>query len=96
VAFEVLEHVKTGELFLEKCHSLLGPGGRLIVSVPPDTIRRSPFHVEAYTLEKIRGMLDKGFIIEDEYLHSLKGIAKGIEGNIDDCPAMVFICKKRD
>jgi 2-polyprenyl-3-methyl-5-hydroxy-6-metoxy-1,4-benzoquinol methylase len=34
VAFDVVEHVPSPGNFLKKCHSLLKPGGRLVIAVP--------------------------------------------------------------
>ena len=47
VSFQVIEHIKNDELFLQEIHRVLKPGGKAILTTPNImmSITRSPWHV---------------------------------------------------
>jgi ubiquinone/menaquinone biosynthesis C-methylase UbiE len=68
-SFETLEHVEDPEALLTEFHRLLSPGGRIIVSVPNDWSDETgedpnPFHLNVYTLDKLRAQIKQHFIPE--------------------------------
>jgi SAM-dependent methyltransferase len=63
VAFEVIEHLISPELFLTKIKKNLKVNSKIYLSVPNEnvvsfSIERNPFHIRHYTPETIEGILD--------------------------------------
>jgi 2-polyprenyl-3-methyl-5-hydroxy-6-metoxy-1,4-benzoquinol methylase len=69
-SFETLEHLREPHLYLQECHRLLTPAGRLMISVPndwaeADGIDPNPHHFHVYTWQKIlRELEEAGFLVE--------------------------------
>lgn len=66
VSFETIEHLRSPELFLEECHRVLVPGGRLIISTPNKPVyhKHSPsnaFHHHEMTLFEFQNALKVRF-----------------------------------
>ena len=74
VAFEIIEHVKDPELFIENITKHLKPGGILVFSVP----HMMP-HIDHLTLfdeEKIKTMISKYLTLKEFYIQDSYGISK--------------------
>ena len=71
VTFQVIEHIKDDERFLQEIHRVLKPGGKAIITTPNIlmSLTRSPWHVREYTPEQMKEILESVF---DNY--ELKGI----------------------
>jgi SAM-dependent methyltransferase len=71
VSFQVIEHIKDDERFLQEIHRVLKPGGKAIITTPNIlmSITRSPWHIREYTPEQMEEILESVF---DNY--ELKGI----------------------
>ena len=71
VSFQVIEHIKNDELFLQEIHRVLNPGGKAILTTPNImmSITRSPWHIREYTPNQMEELLKTSF---DNY--ELKGI----------------------
>ena len=71
VSFQVIEHIKDDERFLEEIHRVLKPGGKVILTTPNImmSITRSPWHTREYTPEQMGEILKSSF---DKY--ELKGV----------------------
>jgi len=86
VLAEVLEHVpeNVGDAMLEKAWSLLGAGGRLVVSVPNEDCVPHPHHVRVFdrrSLRKILSAFGKPRLITDQpYKWLLMIVSKAIPG----------------
>lgn len=67
LSFEVIEHLKDIEIFLNKLIGLLADQGRLIIGTPNLLFRQinkipdNPFHLKEYTPEELKGLLGKHF-----------------------------------
>ena len=72
ISFQVIEHIKKDQLFLEEIHRLLKPGGKAIITTPnvKMTLTRNPWHVREYTAEQLE-QLARQFFSKVE----MKGIA---------------------
>ncbi|MEM9326069.1 MAG: class I SAM-dependent methyltransferase [Bacteroidota bacterium] len=72
VSFQVIEHVKKDELFLEEIHRLLRPGGVALLTTPniKMTLTRNPWHIREYTADQLEAMARKYFENVD-----MKGVA---------------------
>ncbi len=71
VSFQVIEHIKDDEQFLNEIHRVLRPGGKAILTTPNImmSITRSPWHTREYTPEQMGEILESSF---DNY--ELKGV----------------------
>jgi len=71
VSFQVIEHIKNDELFLQEIHRVLKPGGKAILTTPNImmSLTRSPWHIREYTPEQMVEILKSSF---DNY--ELKGV----------------------
>lgn len=71
VSFQVIEHIKNDELFLQEIHRVLKPGGKAILTTPNImmSITRSPWHIREYTPNQMEDLLKTSF---DNY--ELKGV----------------------
>lgn len=73
ISFETIEHIDDDEKFIKNLYKLLKDDGKLICSVPNETIFPYnedivPFHVRHYTVHDLSILLQKcGFRIEDIY-----------------------------
>jgi ubiquinone/menaquinone biosynthesis C-methylase UbiE len=68
VSFETIEHLQSPDLFLNECHRVLTPGGRLIISTPnrPVYHQHSPhnaYHHHEMTLHEFKLALQQKFEI---------------------------------
>ncbi|MEZ4936912.1 MAG: methyltransferase domain-containing protein [Crocinitomicaceae bacterium] len=63
VTFQVIEHIKNDELFVQEIHRVLKPGGKMIVTTPniKTSITRNPWHIREYTVEELKTLLGKSF-----------------------------------
>ena len=71
VTFQVIEHIKDDERFLQEIHRVLKPGGKVILTTPNImmSITRSPWHIREYTPHQMEEILKTSF---DNY--ELKGV----------------------
>jgi ubiquinone/menaquinone biosynthesis C-methylase UbiE len=74
VSFQVIEHIKKDEDFLQEIYRVLKPGGRAILTTPniKKTLTRNPWHVREYTAEQLTDLAKKYFAEVE---------MKGISGN---------------
>jgi SAM-dependent methyltransferase len=63
VSFQVIEHIKEAELYLEEIHRVLKPNGKAYISTPNavKTIARNPWHYKEYTFEDLSNLIAKIF-----------------------------------
>jgi len=63
VSFQVIEHIKDDEQFLNEIHRVLKPGGKAILTTPNImmSITRSPWHIREYTPEQMRDTIKRSF-----------------------------------
>lgn len=67
VTLETIEHLAEPVTFLRRAHSLLAPGGRLIVSAPvAERPGDNPYHLHCFTPATLRAFVSEGFEVEDE------------------------------
>ena len=76
--FETLEHLPNPLALIERAHSLLSPGGRMLVSVPNDWADDSgkdpnPHHFHVYTRQRLAEEMGASFIIERTWRQSAGG-----------------------
>lgn len=66
VSFETMEHLQQPAQFLNRLHSLLVPGGCLLLSVPLGETRHfDPFHLHAFSQDEVGALLkNSGFVAE--------------------------------
>ena len=71
VAFQVIEHIKNDEIFLQEIYRVLKPGGKVILTTPNImmSLTRNPWHTREYTPEQMGEVLKSSF---DNY--ELKGV----------------------
>lgn len=74
VSFQVIEHIKPDEFFLEEIYRVLRPGGKAFLSTPniKKTLSRNPWHIREYTPQQLTGLCEQVFD---------KTTMKGIAGN---------------
>ena len=55
ISFQVIEHIREDQFFLNEIHRVLKPGGRAILSTPnrPLSLTRNPWHEREYTGEEL-------------------------------------------
>ena len=71
VTFQVIQHIKDDEMFLQEIHRVLKPGGKVILTTPNSimSLTRNPWHTREYTPEQMGEVLKISF---DNY--DLKGV----------------------
>lgn len=74
ITFQVIEHIRRDDLFLQEIHRVLKKGGQLIVTTPNKkmSITRNPWHVREYTVAELKHLLLRFFQKVD---------ARGVFGN---------------
>lgn len=74
VSFQVIEHIKKDELFLEEIHRVLKPGGTALLTTPNrrQSLTRNPWHVREYLPDELEHLARKFFSHTE---------MKGITGN---------------
>ena len=74
VSFQVIEHIKNAQLFVEEIHRVLKPTGKAYISTPNalQTIARNPWHYKEYTVEELTELFQDLFS---------KVTIEGIQGN---------------
>ena len=74
VSFQVIEHIKEDDQFLQEIHRVLKPGGKALISTPniKKTLTRNPWHIREYTADQLT-KLARGIFSRVE--------PKGIAGN---------------
>jgi len=55
VSFQVIEHIKQDQLFLQEIYRMLKPGGKAIISTPNNThtLSRNPWHEREYVPQQL-------------------------------------------
>lgn len=63
VTFQVIEHVKEDEKFLEEIHRVLKSGGKALITTPniKMTLSRNPWHEREYTGDELTSLCKKYF-----------------------------------
>ena len=63
VSFQVIEHIKNDQLYLEEIHRLLKPGGKAYITTPniKKTLSRNPWHIREYTAQELESLAKKVF-----------------------------------
>jgi len=63
VSFQVIEHIKNDELFLQEIHRVLKPGGKAILTTPNIfmSLSRSPWHIREYSPAQMKEILSSLF-----------------------------------
>jgi len=63
ISFQVIEHIKNDQLFVEEIHRLLKPNGKAIITTPNNlfSLTRNPWHVREYTKQTLCQLLTKKF-----------------------------------
>jgi 2-polyprenyl-3-methyl-5-hydroxy-6-metoxy-1,4-benzoquinol methylase len=66
ISFETIEHLHQPAQFLDRLHSLLVPGGSLLLSVPlGETSHFDPYHLHAFSQDEVLSLLENaGFEVE--------------------------------
>lgn len=74
VSFQVIEHIKDDELFLDEIKRVLKKGGKAILTTPNKkmSLTRNPWHIREYAPKEIDNLLSRYF---DQYQ------IKGVYGN---------------
>lgn len=74
VSFQVIEHIKDAELYVQEIYRILKPTGKAYISTPNvlKTIARNPWHYKEYTFEELATLCQKSFS---------KVTIKAIQGN---------------
>ncbi len=59
VSFQVIEHIKEDQAFVNEVFRVLKPGGEFIVSTPnaPMSLTRNPWHIREYNAEEFTSLL---------------------------------------
>ena len=63
VTFQVIEHIRNDELFLDEIKRVLKPGGKLIMTTPNVlmSLTKSPWHIREYTPDQMREISESIF-----------------------------------
>ncbi len=79
VTFQVIEHVKDDEGFVQEIHRVLKPGGRALITTPniKMTLSRNPWHEREYTGDELTSMCKKYF--ENVEMNGIAGDDKVLE-----------------
>src|SRR5688500_4300916 len=74
LSFQVIEHIRNDELFLEEIHRVLKPGGKVLLTTPNRklSLTRNPWHIREYLPGELQTLARKFFDHVD---------MKGITGN---------------
>lgn len=84
ITFQVIEHIKDDNKFVEEAYRVLKPGGKFIVTTPnkPMSLTRNPWHVREYTPRELEALLEKYFkIIEKRGVFGNEKISEYYEKN---------------
>ncbi len=84
ISFQVIEHIKRDDLFLEEIVRVLKPGGIFFVSTPniETTLARNPYHVREYTLNQFKRLLSSRFeVIESLGIYGDNGVNEYYKAN---------------
>lgn len=68
-AFEIIEHLKNPEVFLEKCHNELAPRGLLFISTPIVKIDNG-FHKHFFSEKTFRELVEGRFRVEEKLVQN--------------------------
>ncbi len=74
VSFQVIEHIKNDDAYLQEIHRILKPGGKAYISTPniKMTLSRNPWHIREYTAKELTDLCQQYFT---------QVVMKGIGGN---------------
>lgn len=63
ISFQVIEHIKNYELYLQEIHRVLKPGGKAYISTPNKihTIARNPWHYKEFSEDEMKTVAEKYF-----------------------------------
>ncbi len=63
ITFQVIEHIKNNQFFLQEIHRVLKPGGKLIVTTPNKkmSLTRNPWHIREYMVPELKALLLQRF-----------------------------------
>ncbi len=63
VSFQVMEHIKDAELYLQEIHRILKPTGKAYITTPNalKNVAKNPWHYKEYTFEELASLLQKTF-----------------------------------
>ena len=63
VTFQVIEHIKDDEKFVQEIHRVLKPGGKLIITTPNIlmSLSRNPWHIREYNPTEMKDILKTSF-----------------------------------
>lgn len=63
VSFQVIEHIKNDDLFVQEIHRVLKPGGIFLATTPniKMSLARNPWHIREYTISSLNDRLGKHF-----------------------------------
>ena len=63
VTFQVIEHIKDDEKFVQEIHRVLKPGGKLILTTPNIlmSLSRNPWHIREYNPTEMNEILKTSF-----------------------------------
>ncbi|MBO9715290.1 MAG: methyltransferase domain-containing protein [Pseudoxanthomonas sp.] len=80
-AFETIEHVPHPEEYLRQLKRVLKPGGRVMVCAPNDWTDETgrdpnPHHLHVYTWERLKGEIERHFLIEKAFIQVAGGAMK--------------------
>lgn len=72
VSFQVIEHIKDDNKYLQEIHRILKPGGKAYISTPNIklTLSRNPWHIREYTANELTELCKKYFSVVE-----MRGIA---------------------
>ena len=79
VSFQVIEHIKSDDLFVKEIHRVLKPGGKAIITTPNIklSLTRNPWHIREYTAEGLEKLMAKYFA--EVATHGVHGNEKVME-----------------
>ena len=65
MTFQVIEHIKDDEKFVQEIHRVLKPGGKLILTTPNIlmSLSRNPWHIREYNPTEMNEILKHHFQI---------------------------------
>ena len=63
ITFQVIEHIKKDQKFVEEIYRVLKSGGKLIVTTPNKkmSLTRNPWHIREYTVSEFENLLQNQF-----------------------------------
>lgn len=99
-SFETIEHIPHTEALLKNFYCHLRDNGRLICSVPNETISphklsNNPYHLKHYTTEELASLLRQaGFLIEKVCYQYDYGKVDEIRDNGQEGETIIFVSKK--